>query len=71
MKCNDCGEELTKENVAQCQRGDICNPCWNTRGELVAGKIVQPGSLEFIKIQRKMSNGRGTAKRYIDTLRIV
>jgi hypothetical protein len=37
--------------------------------ELVSGKIVPLWSPEFLNIQRKMANARGTAKRYIDSLR--
>jgi hypothetical protein len=67
MKCHDCGKIFT--SITHTSRMDICDPCWETRMELVEGKIVPLGSPEFKAIQKKMAGGRGTAKRYIDTLR--
>jgi hypothetical protein len=70
MKCNDCGNQLTDDDARDhSKRPDVCAACWKTRGELVDGKIVPLGGVEFKIIQRKMANGRGTAKRYIDSLR--
>jgi hypothetical protein len=70
MKCNDCGIALTKENMTHTHRKDVCDGCWDVRSELVNGKIVPLFSSEFKEIQRKMACGRGTAKRYIDSLRV-
>ena len=69
MKCNDCGTQLTIKNMTHTHRRDVCDGCWKTRDEIVEGKIVAFGSPEFKEIQRKMACGRGTAKRYIDSLR--
>lgn len=73
MKCNDCGQQITDENYkrdrSQTRRHDICDGCWQTRDDLINGKIVPLGGAEFIQVQRKMANGRGTAKKYIDQLR--
>ena len=70
MKCHDCGTLLTNENQSRSplSRRDICDGCWGTRQKLVNGEIVLRGSQEFKEIQRRMANGRGTAKRYIDSL---
>lgn len=67
MKCNDCGTLLT--NVTHPYRKDVCDGCWQTRLDIVQGKIVAISSPEFEKIQKKMTCGKGTAKRYIDYLK--
>lgn len=68
MKCHDCGVEITEENMNRKYRRDICVGCWQTRADLVCGKIVPITSPDFKLIQRKMAEGRGTAKKYIDSL---
>jgi hypothetical protein len=70
MKCNDCGRELTPENCNRRMRTDVCKSCWTTREELVTGKIVSLNSVRMREIQRRMSNGDGTAAKYIDSLRV-
>ena len=70
MKCNDCGNIF--ESIKRLGgRSNICAPCWDTRMNLVAGKIVPLGSPMFKEIQRKMATGRGTAKRFIESLKEV
>jgi hypothetical protein len=69
MKCNDCGSDITNDNVYDWGRRDVCMGCVDTRTELIMGKIVPVGSPEFKEIQRKMACEIGTAKRYIDSLR--
>src|SRR3990167_5141961 len=46
MKCHDCGEEITRENMTRnWGRTDICDSCLELRGKLVeaigAGKLTQ------------------------------
>ena len=74
-KCGDCGD-LVGEIKTRSQRGfrgpvraDICDGCWETRKELVKGNIVPLDAPYFIKIQKAMGSGRGTAKRLIDKVR--
>lgn len=69
FNCRDCGEPITDENMTRYTgRTDVCDRCMKMREEIVAGKIVELGSKEFLIIQRKMRNGRGTVKKYIDKL---
>jgi len=65
-RCNDCGQPLEQPSKS---RLDVCVSCMDTRLAMVKGEIVPFGSDEFRTIQRKMATGRGTAKRYIDSLR--
>jgi hypothetical protein len=67
MTCRDCGERYQTERDRG--RTDVCDPCLETRTLLVEGAIVDVTSLEFRMIQKKLAAGRGTAKRYIDSLR--
>ena len=67
MRCKDCGGKA--EGQVRSRRADVCDGCWDTRLALVRGEIVTPGGEEFVKIQRKIACGRGTAKRFIDSCR--
>jgi len=69
--CNDCGEPLTDDNKrsACVFCADVCKPCWETRGELVEGKIVSLASDEFEAIRKAMVGCPGTAKNLIDAAR--
>jgi len=66
-KCRDCG--TSDYEVSRRGRDDVCDSCFTTRCELVAGGIVPLGGPDFLRIQRAMAGGRGTAKRLIDKLR--
>jgi len=77
--CRDCGKpigEISDDRPWSTKTGgplraDICDGCWKTRSELVAGEIVPRGGPEFLKIQKAMARGRGTAKRLIDKARTI
>ena len=69
FNCRDCGNTLSDDNQKRSDRADVCDSCWDTRMDLVEGKVCQPGGPEFVRIQRAMANGRGTAKRLIDKAR--
>lgn len=69
MGCNDCGGGLTQETMTRRRgRTDVCDRCLETRMQLVSGNLIPCGSPEFKILQRKMARGRGTAKRYLDSL---
>ena len=68
-RCRDCGTRDYAMTRTCKTRTDVCDGCYKTRGELVAGEIVTLGGPEFLEIQRAMANGRGTAKRLIDAAR--
>ena len=61
-KCNDCGDELTKENTGKGSRRDVCNSCWDNRMWLV-NNAPRANPEVFRKIQKAMGYGRGTAKK--------
>jgi hypothetical protein len=65
-KCRDCGGELGEQKKSK--RPDVCDSCWQTRLDLVSGRI--PATKDQLQgVQRSMAGGRGTAKRRIDALR--
>ena len=65
MKCNDCGLLFSTDRR---MRDDVCDSCWETRAKLVNGELILIGTPDFIKLQKKMAYGRGTAKRFLDSL---
>lgn len=67
MRCRDCGEDATITRKGR-TRNDVCDSCWETRLELVSGKIVPTGP-EVMAIQKAMASGRGRAKGLIDAAR--
>lgn len=67
--CNDCPSEINNKTMTRrTGREDVCDSCWDTRGKLVRGELLKPGTPEFIRVQKAMSNGHGTAKRLIAKL---
>lgn len=69
MKCKDCGN---KEYVSTGARGDVCDPCMESRLALLQGVKSGAVSLEDFKSVQRAMNGdlfrTGRAKRKIDKL---
>lgn len=81
MKCKDCGRELYKPtegfenrkyppdiNQTNLSSVPLCDPCFEMRKQVMAGKVAEPGSCEFFKILELMSEGKGYAKGYIERI---
>ena len=67
MKCNDCGQPFETKRL---QRADVCDPCMENRGWLVANARGLCQTTAFRDIQRSMAAGRGTAKKKIEALKM-
>ena len=67
MKCKDCGQEKPEGKYGT--RRDVCSECWENRS-WVLNNIPKLGLSTFKTIQKKMAYGHGSAKAYIESLKI-
>ena len=67
-KCSDCGGKIGERKVSK--RENICDGCWENRA-WVLDNVPKFGLATFRLIQKKMTNRRGSAKAYIESLKAV
>ena len=62
-KCRDCGNQFDPAAEILVKRDDVCDACADRRGALIQAVENRQVSMDtFRECQRKMANGRGTAK---------